>query len=61
MPVLQSVIADMAAASYGYAYVTEAADFSALTSYWATLVGEPSVSPPPQNIRWTRQPIGDGP
>ena len=37
----------MAAASYGYAYVTEAGDFAALSSYWETLVSETSVSPPP--------------
>eukprot|EP00904_Undaria_pinnatifida_P001803 jgi/Undpi1/11623/HiC_scaffold_30.g13918.m1 len=34
------VIADMAAASYGYAYVTEAEDFATLSSYWDTLVTE---------------------
>ena len=43
----QCAIAEMAAASYGYAYVTEAGDFAALSSYWETLVSETSVSPPP--------------
>ena len=39
----------MAAASYGYAYVTQADDFTTLSSYWATLVSETSVSPFEQN------------
>lgn len=46
MNALQCVIADMAAASYGYAYVTEAEDFATLSSYWDTLVTETAVSPP---------------
>lgn len=42
-PPLQSVMEAIAACGYGYAYVTEATDFAALSSSWSALVTRAEV------------------